>query len=98
MGFPLALKGVIAVAIIAPVSFALGRPFALGTSSLAGYSDSLVPWAWAINGAFSVVATPLAKMLSGSTGWSAVLAAALVLYLSTVLSFPERRTRGLSPK
>jgi hypothetical protein len=52
MGLPLALKGVIAAAVIAPVSFALGRPFALGTSALAGVSDSLVPWAWAINGAF----------------------------------------------
>lgn len=98
IGVPLALKCVIAVAIIAPISFALGRPFALGTSSLAGYSDSLVPWAWAINGAFSVVATPIAKMLSGSTGWSVVLVAALLLYLSTALSFPDKRTRGLSPQ
>lgn len=98
MGLPLVLKGAIAAAVIAPVSFALGRPFALGTSALAGFSDSLVPWAWAINGAFSVVATPLAKILSGSTGWSAVLAAALLLYLSTALSFPDRRARGVSPR
>jgi hypothetical protein len=97
MGLPLALRGVIAVVIVAPVSFALGRPFALGTSALAGRSDSLVPWAWAINGAFSVVATPLAKILSGSTGWSAVFVLALLLYLSTALSFPDRKTRGVDP-
>ncbi len=90
IGLPLPLKIAIAVCLIAPLSFALGRPFALGTSSLAGYSDSLVPWAWAINGAFSVVATPLANILSVSTGWSAVLAAALLLYLTTAISFPAR--------
>ncbi len=99
IGFPLPLKIAIAVALIAPLSFALGRPFALGTSSLAAYSDSLVPWAWAINGAFSVVATPLASILSVSTGWSAVLMLALVIYLSTAVSFPQvsqRLLRGSS--
>ena len=91
IGLPLPLKIAVAVALIAPLSFALGRPFALGTSSLAGYSDSLVPWAWAINGAFSVVATPLASILSVTTGWSAVLVLALLLYLTTAVSFPSRR-------
>ncbi|HEY9593041.1 MAG TPA: hypothetical protein VHE79_01095, partial [Spirochaetia bacterium] len=57
IGLPLPLRIAIAVALVAPVSMALGRPFALGTSSLGAYSDSLVPWAWAINGAVSVLAT-----------------------------------------
>ncbi|MGA2480435.1 MAG: hypothetical protein ABSG63_16920, partial [Spirochaetia bacterium] len=57
VGLPMALKIAIAVVIMAPLSFALGRPFALGTSSLGAHADSLIPWAWAINGAFSVVAT-----------------------------------------
>jgi hypothetical protein len=56
------------------------------------YSDSLVPWAWAINGAFSVVATPLASILSVSTGWSAVLVLALLLYLTTAASFPSSKS------
>jgi hypothetical protein len=92
IGLPLLLRIAIAVLLIAPLSFALGRPFALGTSSLAVYSDSLVPWAWAINGAFSVVATPLASILSVSTGWSAVLVLALLLYLTTAASFPSSKS------
>jgi hypothetical protein len=96
IGLPLPLRVGIAVALIAPVSVALGRPFALGTSSLGGYSDALVPWAWAINGAVSVLATPLANILSVSTGWRAVFALALVLYLSTALTFPDRKIRPLS--
>ena len=93
IGLPLALKVLIAVALMAPLSFALGRPFALGTSTLGEHSDSLIPWAWAINGAFSVVATPLANILSVSAGWSIVLIAAALMYLSTALTFPGRASR-----
>jgi hypothetical protein len=75
---------------MAPLSIALGRPFALGTSSLTLYSDSLIPWAWAINGAFSVLATPLANILSVTVGWNVVVVLALLLYASTVLSFPGK--------
>jgi hypothetical protein len=88
IGLPLAVRILVAVLLMAPLSIALGRPFALGTSSLGVSSDSLIPWAWAINGAFSVLATPLANILSVTSGWSVVLACALVLYLSTALSFP----------
>jgi MFS family permease len=91
IGLPLPLRMLIAVLLMAPISMALGRPFALGTSSLAGVSDSLIPWAWAINGAFSVLATPLASILSVTTGWKIVFSLALVMYLSTALSFPERK-------
>ena len=91
IGLPLAFRILVAVALMAPLSFALGRPFALGTSSLGGYSDSLIPWAWAINGAFSVLATPLANILSVTTGWDLVIVLALALYATTVLSFPGAR-------
>lgn len=89
MGLPLILRLLISVIIMAPLSIALGRPFALGTSSLARYSDSLIPWAWAINGAFSVLATPLANILSVTVGWDVVVVAALVLYVTTLRSFPD---------
>jgi hypothetical protein len=96
IGLPLPVRVAIAVALVAPISIALGRPFALGTSSLGGYSDALVPWAWAINGAVSVLATPLANILSVSTGWRAVFVLALILYLSTALSFPDRKRQPLN--
>jgi hypothetical protein len=96
IGLPLPVRMLIAVLLMAPISLALGRPFALGTSSLAGVSDSLIPWAWAINGAFSVLATPLANILSVTTGWNVVFTLALVLYLSTALSFPQTRRLAIS--
>ena len=91
IGLPLAVRILIAVVLMAPLSIALGRPFALGTSSLGVSTDSLIPWAWAINGAFSVLATPLANILSVTSGWAVVLVCALVLYLSTAVSFPGPR-------
>ncbi len=96
IGLPLALRIAMAVLLMAPLSFALGRPFALGTSSLGGYSDSLIPWAWAINGAFSVLATPLAAILSVTTGWDVVIVLALALYATTLLSFPGARHKAVT--
>jgi hypothetical protein len=96
IGLPLPVRMLIAVLLMAPLSLALGRPFALGTSSLAGVSDSLIPWAWAINGAFSVLATPLANILSVTGGWDIVFMLALVLYLSTGLSFPGGKQAPVS--
>jgi hypothetical protein len=91
IALPLAVRVLIVVAVMAPLCFALGRPFALGTSALQTRSDSYVTWAWAMNGALSVVATPLANLLSAGSGWRVVFAAALLLYLSTALTFPIRK-------
>jgi MFS family permease len=90
VGAPMELKLLIVVAVVAPLSFAMGRPFPLGSSSLGERSETLIPWAWAINGAFSVIATPLANIVSARIGWAPIIAAALLLYLSTLLSFPMK--------
>jgi hypothetical protein len=88
MGAALALRLLLAVAVTAPLAFLLGRFFPLGNASVAARAPNLVPWAWAVNGALSVVSTPLANILSTSLGWRAVLLAALLLYLATPLCFP----------
>ncbi len=92
VGLPFFWKLLLTLAVVAPISFALGRPFPLGITSLGPFPGPLVPWAWAINGAFSVIATPLANIVSVYAGWSLVLAAALLLYGSTLATFPVRRS------
>jgi hypothetical protein len=84
-------KLLLAVAVTAPVSFAMGRFFPLGNTALGTRAANLVPWAWAVNGAFSVVSTPLANILSTSFGWRFVLIGALVMYLATLLAFPLKK-------
>jgi hypothetical protein len=88
-GLPVPAKVAAAVAIVAPVAFAMGRFFPLGIESAGESSVSLVPWAWAVNGAFSVISTPIAKIFSIASGWKIVFAAAFLLYISTMATFPQ---------
>jgi hypothetical protein len=85
--------------IVAPVSVCLGLPFPLGLgqagNSESGSSESgnsgFLPWAWGLNGAFSVVATPLANLLAREAGFSWVLLCSAILYGTAWLTFPAMR-------
>ncbi|MBV9250201.1 MAG: hypothetical protein JO227_13275 [Acetobacteraceae bacterium] len=82
-------RAALVMAVLAPVSLVLGLPFPLGLSQTG--DTGLLPWAWALNGAFSVVATPLANLVAREWGLSRVLFCALLLYGLAVLSFPLTR-------
>jgi hypothetical protein len=83
---PFAVRvGLIALA-LAPVSVALGLPFPLGLTRVG--SRGFLPWAWGLNGAFSVVATPLANLVAREAGFSTLLVAAGALYALVVLALP----------
>ena len=85
---PFAVKCLVILAIIAPVSMALGMPFPMGIGGLRGEMASFLPQAWAINGAFSVISSPLASILAVSLGYTWVFATALLLYPLAVAVFP----------
>lgn len=82
-------RAALVVLVVAPVSVALGMPFPLGLSR-AG-TGGFMPWAWGLNGAFSVVSTPLANLIALQTGYSSVLIAALALYVVANAVFPRDR-------
>ena len=75
--------------VIAPVSLALGLPFPLGLGRTG--STGFLPWAWGLNGAFSVVATPLANLIAREAGFSRVLLSAALLYAIAWVTFPAMR-------
>ena len=79
------------MAVVAPVSVLLGLPFPLGLSR-AG-TGGLLPWAWGLNGAFSVVSTPLANLIAREAGFERVLLCAAILYGLALLTFPMTRRR-----
>jgi hypothetical protein len=85
-GLPFALRVALVVLALAPVSLAMGLPFSLGLQQIEG--EFFLPWAWGLNGAFSVVATPLANLLLRNIGLHAVLGGAILLYAVAALSFP----------
>jgi hypothetical protein len=82
-----AARAALVVAVVAPASLALGLPFPLGLSR-AG-SGGFMPWAWGLNGAFSVVSTPLANLIALQMGYSAVLLSAFCLYVLANIVFPR---------
>jgi hypothetical protein len=93
---PEATKIAYLLAIAAPVSLALGMPFSLGLSRVG--SGGILPWAWGLNGAFSVVATPLANLIARDAGYSYLLIGAAVLYSLVILTFPSGAWNRPQPK
>ena len=93
MDWPYAGRVGLLILVVAPVSVALGMPFPLGLTQTG--SGGFLPWAWGLNGAFSVVSTPLANLIAWQAGHSAVLVSALALYVIAQIAFP--RDRKISP-
>ena len=63
---PYLTRAALVVLVVAPASVALGLPFPLGLGSTG--SGGFMPWAWGLNGAFSVVSTPLANLIAWQSG------------------------------
>jgi hypothetical protein len=87
-GWPLVLRFAVLLAVIAPLGVVLGMPMALGLGRFAGQSVALLPWAWAINGAGSVIASPLANLVMVEFGYRVLLGIAFVLYMTVAASQP----------
>ena len=87
LAWPLPAKCALLGAWAALASLPLGFFFPLGLSRLPRES-SLIPWAWALNGAFSVVATPLANLLAIAGGYRPLILLSLALYGLAYLAFP----------
>ena len=91
IGLPWVARAGILLAVTAPVSVALGMPFPMGLSRAAAAGGGFMPWAWGLNGAFSVVATPVANLVAVQAGFDRVLLAAAMLYVGTIVFFPAIR-------
>ena len=81
IGLPLAARVAIVVALLAPLGLALGIPFAYGIRVVSSRSPELLPWAWAINGCFSVCGSILTVVISMNFGFEAVLWTACAIYM-----------------
>lgn len=72
---------VAAVILALPAAFMMGAPFPLAIRRIRGVSDRLVPWAWAINGCFSVLGAVAAPAIASIAGYSMTALGGAVLYL-----------------
>ena len=80
LGSSLGLRLLVAVATLAPLGFLMGIPFPRGINWLEGHAPELIPWAWGVNGAASVIASVSAALLALSFGFSWVLVAGALCY------------------
>jgi hypothetical protein len=81
LGMPLAGRLLATGLILAPLGFLMGTAFPGGLAWLQVRGPGLVPWAWAVNGCTSVLASILAAMVALSAGFSWVLIAAALAYV-----------------
>ena len=88
LDLPWLARAALVLGLLAPVSVALGLPFPLGLARTGG---GMLPWAWGLNGAFSVVATPLANLIAREAGFSRVLLIAALLYVFALATFPATK-------
>jgi hypothetical protein len=88
LSLPLALRLALTVVTLGPLGFLMGVPFPGGIQGLlSGKGRSgLIPWAWAVNGAASVVASVLAALLALSFGFSWVLWIGAICYAGAWLT------------
>jgi hypothetical protein len=86
IGFSLTAKIILSFIWIAPPAFFMGIPFPLGLRKLSASNDLQVPWAWGINGVFSVVSAVLATIIAVELGFIWVMVFAIVAYLMVIVS------------
>jgi hypothetical protein len=92
---PFAIRVLVALAVVAPLGFVLGRFLPLGLaafSSATANESEAVAWGWAVNGFGSVVGSILVTILSMTFGFDAVLWIALATYALAVAAL-----RGFAP-
>ena len=85
----LSVKIVISFIVLIPLGFLMGIPFPLGIKSLGAGNHSLIPWAWAVNGCFSVLAPILTIMLAIVIGFKAVLWMGGISYVLAFFTLPS---------
>lgn len=82
LGNSLILRGIITLTILCPIAILMGMPFPIGMKILGEEEKEVIPWAWCVNGAASVLSSILSIIIAMSFGFNAVLFLAALTYLA----------------
>jgi hypothetical protein len=83
---PIAAKIALTTMLLAPIGLLLGMAYPLGITLLRGFSVALIPWAWSLNGALSVVASVLAIFVGSRLGFGAAFLTGAAAYALALVS------------
>ncbi len=90
LSLPLPGRIILAILVLIPPAVVMGMPFPLGLRLLNQIHSAEVPWAWGINGCFSVVGAAMATLIAVEVGYSLLLVLAAGAYLvSMVVRFRD---------
>ena len=87
----------IAVAALTPVGLVLGTLFPLGVRRLAEGRPELIPWAWAVNGATSVLGSILAMVVAINNGFTATILLGGLCYVVALVLVPATALPAAEP-
>ena len=80
----------LSAALICPLGLLMGMPFPLGIQRLDALGHEMIPWVWGINGAFSVLGSVFAAVLSINYGFATTMWIGLAAYVGALAAFTVR--------
>jgi SAM-dependent methyltransferase len=88
LGYPLFLKCLFVVSLLAPLGVFMGMPFPMGLQKVSDRQSNYIPWVWGVNGVASVIAPVLGSILSVWLGFRVIMIVSLLLYAVAGWIFP----------
>jgi predicted membrane-bound spermidine synthase len=89
LGLALPLRVAIAISLVAPPGILLGVPFPTGLRIVSEQASPLVPWAWAVNGFFTVIGSVAAMILGMVLGFTYVFVIAAGCYATALIAIRQ---------
>lgn len=82
---PLAVRIAVSVIALAPLGFLLGHPFPIGLKHVESRRHDMIPWAWGLNGAASVLGSVGAIGIAMLAGYTVVVIVGTACYVGAWL-------------
>jgi spermidine synthase len=86
ISLPAFIRTVISVILLLIPAFVMGMPMPLGIKYLNEHNKELIPWAWALNGSFSVLGSVLATYFAIVKGFNFAYILGIMFYLVALLA------------
>jgi hypothetical protein len=94
---PFAARVVVSVVLLAPAGVGMGMAMPIGLRRLVALHPAGVPWAWAVNGLTSVLASALAVTIAITAGFTVATLAACACYAAALVHAARGRWPAAGP-
>jgi predicted membrane-bound spermidine synthase len=84
---------IMTILLLCPLGIFLGMPFPTGIKTVSGESTSFIPWAWGVNGFFTVIGSVGAVILGMMFGFKIVILLAGLCYLAAMILLPATQNK-----